>query len=177
MYIVPGMKLIPQQRTGSCWYACAQMLIHWRQERSQMSHLGLIPPELDAECQRLLDKNSGITNPQIVPMAKRLGLEVIPPMSIERSNLRDLLKTYGPLWVNGVKHITVIAGVYKYSPKWEARQILMYDPSPVGVGKVGWFNFQMRYEQGSAWHPDRRDTHPSVEATFLHCPQVYQPKY
>ena len=177
MYIVPGMKLIPQSRTGSCWYAAAQMLIQWRQERSQMSHQGLIPPDLDAECQRIYDNNQGITDPQIVPMAKRLGLKVVPPISIRQQDLRDILKTYGPLWVNGVSHITVIAGVYKYSPKWESRQILVYDPSPVGIGRVGWTNFTMRYERGSAWHPDRRDTSASVEATFLHCPQVYEPKY
>ena len=177
MYIVPGMKLIPQKRTGSCWYACAQMLIHWRQERSQMSHQGLIPPELDAECQRIRDNNIGITNPEIVPMAKRLGLEVIPPISINQANLKDLLRMYGPLWVNGVSHITVIAGVYKYSPKWRSRQFLMYDPSPVGIGRVGWFNFEMRYERGSRRHPDRRDTSASVEATFLHCPRVYEPTY
>jgi len=27
-YLVPGMKLIPQDKNMSCWYASAMMLVH-----------------------------------------------------------------------------------------------------------------------------------------------------
>ena len=30
MYLVPGMKLIAQQKNMSCWYASAQMVIQWK---------------------------------------------------------------------------------------------------------------------------------------------------
>lgn len=48
--VVQKVALIPQQLNMSCWYASARMLIRWREEKSQMSHLNLIDPALDAEC-------------------------------------------------------------------------------------------------------------------------------
>ena len=36
-YEVQGMTLITQAKTMSCWYASAQMLIKWRQDRAQQS--------------------------------------------------------------------------------------------------------------------------------------------
>ena len=80
-YIVQGMTLIPQNLNMSCWYASATMLIQWKMDQRQQSIGGLIPPELDAECQKIKDDNKGIANPQILKMAKRLGLEAIPPMT------------------------------------------------------------------------------------------------
>ena len=78
-YVVQGMTLIPQQLNMSCWYASAQMLIHWKMEQRQQSIMNLIPPELDAECAKIRDNNNGIQNPEILKMAKRIGLEAIPP--------------------------------------------------------------------------------------------------
>ncbi len=172
MYIVPGMKLIPQQLRMSCWYACARMLINWRQEQSKMSHMGLITPELDEECQRLRDVNGGINNSAIINMAQRLGLKTIPPMSVDGSRVSEWLRRYGPLWVNGVRHITVIAGIYKNPkhPKYDqSHQILVYNPAPMNIGETSWVNYEMWYEyEGSSF--TRRDTSASVKATFLHCP-------
>ena len=73
-YEVPGMTLIPQKLTMSCWYASAQMLIQWRQDLAKQSLSWLVPPDLDKQCATIRDGNAGIQNPQIVPMAKRLGL-------------------------------------------------------------------------------------------------------
>lgn len=109
-YEVYGIKLIPQQKTMSCWYASARMLIDWRMEKSRMSFANLLPPELDEKCRKIRDDNSGITNLQIIQMAKRLGLVAIPPMSPTPEAIENWLMTYGPLWVNGVKHIGVITG-------------------------------------------------------------------
>jgi Papain-like cysteine protease AvrRpt2 len=36
-YEVPGMTHIKQNMTMSCWYASAQMLIQWRQDKTQES--------------------------------------------------------------------------------------------------------------------------------------------
>jgi hypothetical protein len=122
-YEVPGMTLIPQKLAMSCWYASAQMLIQWRQDQAQQSLGWLVPPDLDAQCVGIRDGNAGIQNPQIVPMAKRLGLEAVPPLSPTPETLEKWLQMYGPLWVNGKTHIVVIAGI-----NTAALTVKVYDP-------------------------------------------------
>ena len=78
-YEVPGMTLIPQQDNMSCWYASAQMLIHWKMNKLRMCLMDLVPPELDAECRVIRDAGGGIVNPRILSMVKRLGLRAVPP--------------------------------------------------------------------------------------------------
>jgi Papain-like cysteine protease AvrRpt2 len=165
-YIVQGMKLIPQALNMSCWYASAQMLINWRQEESQQSIQGLVPPELDAECVKIRDANNGILNPEILKMAKRIGLEGIPPMSPTPEALEGWLKMYGPLWVNGKSHIVVIAGITNMP--FFGHYVKVYDPSPVNVGDVNWRSLSGWYVGNDV---DARDTGQDVETVFLHCPQ------
>ncbi len=166
-YEVFGMKLIPQQKTMSCWYASARMLINWRMEESQMSFANLIPPELDDQCKKIRDGNAGITNPQIIAMAKRLGLVPVPPMSPTPEALENWLFTYGPLWVNGKSHIVVIAGIKK---EGSSTKLKVYDPLPVNVGKIEWRDMMNWYAMGSSI--STRDTSASVQTVFLHCPKV-----
>ena len=166
-YIVPNMKLIPQTLSDSCWYASAQMLINWKQEQKQQSFKDLVPPEFDAECRNLRDDNDGINNPQIVAMAKRLGLKAVPPMSPTPGAIEGWLKNYGPLWVNGKKHIVVIAGIAPAGVL--GYQLLVYDPWDINVGKVVWRGMSDWYfgsDRSSA------DTGPRVEAIFLYCPEL-----
>lgn len=167
-YIVEKMTLIPQTLSMSCWYASAQMLINWKQEQRQQSIMGLIPPELDAECIKIRDANSGIGNPQIVKMAKRLGLVPIPPMSPTPAALEGWLQNYGPLWVNGKTHIVVIAGIMDIP--FMGTQLLVYDPSPINVGRIEFRSLQNWYAMGSS--VSSRDTGAGVETVFLHCPNI-----
>lgn len=166
-YEVPGMKLIPQQKTMSCWYASARMLINWRMEASQMSFANLIPPELDEQCKKIRDGNAGITNPQIITMAKRLGLVAVPPMSPTPAAIENWLVDYGPLWVNGKSHIVVIAGI---KPSGGSHSLKVYDPLPVNVGKIDWRDIGSWYAMGSSI--STRDTGATVQTVFLHCPKV-----
>ncbi|REJ78086.1 MAG: hypothetical protein DWQ47_17220 [Acidobacteria bacterium] len=166
MYIVPGMKLIPQPLNMACWYASTQMLIHWKMEQRQMSFANLIPPEHDAECAKLRDDNKGINNPQIVAMAKRIGLKAVPPLSPTAGAIEGWLKQYGPLWVNGRRHIVVMAGIM-YLPII-GHQVLVYDPWPPTIGKIEWRDLGDWYFNGSS--ASTRDTSASVEAVFLYCP-------
>lgn len=144
MYEVPGMKLIPQKLGMSCWYASARMLISWKQNRRQQSIQGLVPPELDARCRALRVADSGITNPQIITMAKRLGLVAIPPMSPTPALIEKWLRQYGPLWVNGKSHIVVMAGI-------KSDQVKIYDPLPVNVGNVSWRSISAWYLGGNQY--------------------------
>jgi hypothetical protein len=159
-YEVPGMTHIKQNMTMSCWYASAQMLIQWRQDRTQESLQWLVPPDLDAECAKIRDANAGLSNPQILPMAKRLGLQSVPPQSPTPEGLEGWLRTYGPLWVNGKTHIVVIAGI-----DTEAQTVKVYDPA-AGVDwrpLSTWYAFNKNA-------PDSRDTGSDVEAVFLYVP-------
>ncbi|RDB06310.1 papain-like cysteine protease family protein [Runella aurantiaca] len=159
-YTVPNMKLIPQDKGMSCWYASAQMLINWRREMYQMSEMGILDPSEDAGSKSIYALDSGIQNPQIISMAKRLGLVAVPPLSPTEDAIENWLFQYGPLWVNGISHIVVIAGI-------KAGNVLIYDPSPVNKGSIGWRSLDTWYVGNAV---DSRDTANSVQTVFLHCP-------
>jgi hypothetical protein len=165
-YVVPGMKLIPQSMTMSCWYASLQMLIKWKEEQQQKSFANLISPEFDAKCSQIRDANTGIVNPEIIKTAKRIGLKAVPPVSPTPEALEGWLKDYGPLWVNGKQHIVVIAGIM-WLPYLDY-MVLVYDPWPVNVGKIEWRSLSAWYAGGSS--PSSRDTGADVEAVFLYVP-------
>lgn len=166
-YIVPGMTLIPQQLNMSCWYASARMLLTWRMNRTQSCDGELVPPELDAQCKVLRDANNGITNPGLIAMAKRLGLRAVPPMSPLPELVERWLRSYGPLWVNGVSHITVIAGIRAGASG--GTEVLVYDPSPVNTGRINWRSYETWYINDGF---SGRDTSASVQTIFLHCPAL-----
>jgi hypothetical protein len=163
-YEVPGMTLIPQQLSNSCWYASTQMLIQWRQDRGQQSLGWLVPPDLDAQCVAIRDNNTGIVNPQIVAMAKRIGLQAVPPMSPLPETIENWLRSFGPLWVNGKTHIVVIAGI-----DTAKNMVKVYDPWPPTIGKVEWRSLMTWYAMGTS--PDSRDTAPDVQTVFLYVPR------
>jgi len=162
-YEVPGMTLIPQKMTMSCWYASARMLIQWKQDQSRQSLARLVPPEFDAQCVLIRDTNAGIQNPQIVPTARRLGLKEVPPESPTPDSLETWLRTYGPLWVNGKTHIVVIAGI-----DTQTLMVKVYDPSPINVGRIEWRSLVTWYAFGTS--ASTRDTGKDVEAVFLYVP-------
>jgi hypothetical protein len=164
-YIVEGMKLIPQELNMSCWYASAQMLIKWKEEKEQKSFAHLISPEFDTQCSQLRDNNKGIQNPQIIQMAERIGLKHVPPVTPTPEWIELWLKTYGPLWVNGKTHIVVIAGIAWFPGL--GYMLLVYDPAPVSVGRVEWRSIGWYTSGNSA---STRDTGKDVETVFLYVP-------
>jgi hypothetical protein len=154
------MKLIPQTMQMSCWYASARMVVQWRREKMLMSEANIEDPSEDATFEQWKAKDAGITDSQIVTLAKRLGLELVPPMSPSPEALESWLKTYGPLWTNGTRHITVIAGI-------RDSEVLIYDPWPPNKGVVDWRSLSKWYigtEAGS------RDVN-TVSGIFMHCPR------
>src|SRR5262249_26137803 len=107
-------------------------------------------------------------NPQIMTMAKRLGLRTVPPVCVTATEIERLLRIYGPLWVNCWTHIVVIAGINTF-----ALSLKVYDPAPVKVGSIGWRSFTGWYEWGSdpKTRGSARDTSEGVRATFLYIPR------
>lgn len=149
MYIVSGLKLIPQSKDRACWYASAQMLIQWKRGQQQMTLMDYNDP---SEVKMTADwevANGGITNPEIVKLAKALGLKAMPFITPTAQYLNHIIRTYGPLWTNGRAHIFVIGGI-----DLDREQFLIYDPWPVGFGKIEWRSF-VWYFSGNAY--DSRD--------------------
>jgi len=156
------MTMIKQQMNNSCWYASTEMLIKWRQERDRQSLAWLIPPEFDAECAQIRDSDKGILNPQIIEMAKRIGLKTVPPLSPTPAAIEHWLRVYGPLWVNGKTHIVVIAGI-----DTEDNTVKVYDPWP-GI-PIEWRSLETWYASGTS--PSTRDIGRDVNAVFLYIPE------
>ena len=165
-YVVPGMTLIPQDKTMSCWYASGQMLIQWRQNTNLMCERAHPDPALVKRWSKLYDKNPGINNDEIQAFANDLGLETVPPLTPTPAAIHQWLVDYGPLWVNGVAHITVIAGIRDTMSDVE---VLVYDPARPNKKHGEWRKFDQWYlfDRHSG-----RDTSGSVETVFLHAPAL-----
>ena len=161
-YVVPGMKLIPQDKTMSCWYASGFMLVAWHRNTVLMSEAGHPDPSQAKKWSKLYDANPGITNEQILDFAKDLNLEAVPPMSPTPAALEGWLKDYGPLWVNGKRHITVIAGIRDTGG---ALEVLVYDPAMPNKKHGEWRKLHEWYIMDSH---SGRDASGGVQTVFLH---------
>ena len=163
-YVVPKMKLIPQDKKMSCWYASGMMLIEWRRQTKMMSEAAHPDPSQVEKWQKLYRKDTGITNSKILSFAKDLGLKAIPPMSPSIATLTRWLRVYGPLWTNGSRHITVIAGIRGSGAETE---VLVYDPAARTKTRGEWRGL-VKWYVGNAH--SGRDSSGSVRTVFLHAP-------
>ena len=163
-YEVPGMKLMVQDKDMACWFASAMMVVNWQETRGG----GSMCVGLDQTTLNIYKANHGLTNDQIIPLAKRLGLVPVPPLSPTIEALLNWLHHYGPLWTNGKRHIVVIGGLRGDSQ--HGYEVKVYDPWP-GIG-VTWRTLAGWYTGFNAGgHPESsRDTGNDVEAVFLHAP-------
>ena len=159
-YLVPGMQLIPQTMQMACWYASARMVIQWRRNRMQACEENIEDPSEDPMLEQWKKRDAGITDVQIVTLAKRLGLELVPPICPTLGALESWLKTYGPLWTNGTRHITVIAGIREMD-------VQVYDPWPPNQGRIDWRSLSKWYIGTAA---DSRDVN-TQSGVFMHCPR------
>jgi Papain-like cysteine protease AvrRpt2 len=165
-YEVPGVNLLVQDQNMACWFASAMMVLNWKEQYrpGQANQCSAI----DRATIDLYKANKGIQNPQIIPLAKRLGLVPVPPMSPTIDALAGWLRTYGPLWTNGKQHIVVMAGIRR-TPRGDY-EVKIYDPWP-GNG-VGWRTLSGWYTGFDAgrYGASSRDAGADVEAVFLHAP-------
>jgi len=145
VYIVPNMRLIPQDMNMACWWASALMLATWGMQRRdpfEVDH-----PLYHRDLSSMHTANHGIPWAQMLSFARELGLTSIPPLQHAPTpeELVDLLVRYGPLWCDGRQlspsgslmgngHAVVIAGVIT-GPK---AAVLIYDPWPPRKGAIYW---------------------------------------
>jgi hypothetical protein len=155
-YVVPRMQLIRQTTTMGCWYASARMLVAWRRGRRQASDASVLDPSEDLVSAAQRAANTGITDAEIVGLAKRLGMKLVPPMSPTPEAIEQWLRDFGPLWTNGSTHITVIAGI-------RGDQLFVYDPaqsSPTWSPMAWYVGAQV----------DSRDVN-TTSGVFMHLPR------
>ena len=159
-YEVPGVELIVQDKTMACWYASAMMVVNWADGKRS------ICSNVEDQTISIYKANTGIQNPQIIPLAKRLGLVPVPALCPTVDALFNWLGCYGPLWTNGVRHIVVIAGIR--GDEGNGYDLKVYDPWPDnGISwrtLAGWYT---GFNPG-VYGASSRDTSNSVEAVFLH---------
>ena len=163
-YEVPDMELVVQDQNMACWYASAMMLILWKERNRPGSRCEMI----DDATVKLYQANQGIQNDEILPLAQRLGLRSVAPMCPTVDALHDWLRTHGPLWTNGTRHITVIAGIRGSDAS--GYEVKVYDPWP-GEG-VSWRTLSGWYTGFNAGQhsSSSRDGSVDVQAVFLHVP-------
>jgi len=164
LYTVASMKLIPQAKNMSCWYASGMLVIDWRRNSKQMTQLDHPDPSQVEEWQKLYNDNTGISNAKIMDFARDLGLRAVPPMSPTSEAIANWLRSYGPLWVNGKLHITVIAGIRDSGKETE---VLVYDPAKPAQLFGEWRSLAKWYINDPH---SGRDTSGGVKTVFLHAP-------
>ena len=156
-YIVPGLELIPQRLSESCWWACILMLERWRQNTQGVPLPGsILRGGMDA-----LYVNSGLPQASFPTVAQATGLTPVPG---DQTHLRSILtlesylRCVGPLILNGIavdrsgvpeiadshtgallRHAVVAAGT-ETSEILHPR-VLLFDPGPVNIGWRGWIPF------------------------------------
>ena len=163
------MQLITQKNNASCWFASAQMLIQWKRSVNAETLVGYRDPSEVKKVVTWEVAGQGLINPNVLRMAKLLGLKSIPPTCMALATLESYLRSYGPLWTNGKEHIVVIAGVDE-----TAGTLLVYDPWPPNTGKIEWRSFLDWYLGGMPPGPNdpdsSQDSGKRVRATFLYHP-------
>lgn len=131
-YAISDVPLIPQAKDMACWYASAQMLIRWRQERTQSCEMDHPDPSEDDILVERERANNGLAVNQVIDLAQRLGLEAVPPQTPTVEAVGGWLQRYGPVWFAGLfpsGHAVVITGILE--------DILMInDPWPPGKGTL-----------------------------------------
>jgi len=165
-YVVPNMVLITQDKANV-------LLVRKRADADPMAGAD-IPHDGDGPSRslagqawsQLYDKDPGIQNSQIPDFARDLGLKMVPPCLPTPEALLKWLQDYGPLWVNGQLHITVIAA---FAIPNKELEVLVFDPDPAyattkarGVAQLA---------RLVCFGPHRgRDTSAEVQTVFLYVP-------
>lgn len=163
-HVVPGAVHVAQDKDNSCWFASARMLVEWQRRRTGRSDPRVKDPAANPTWLKLYGDDTGITNDRIRSFARDIGLVPVPPMSPRPESVQDWLRRHGPLWVNGKRHITVIAGIR--GPADQA-EVLVLDPARPLEISGSWRKLREWYVL-DGW--SGRDTAGGVEAVFLHLP-------
>lgn len=105
----PDVELINQPTGMSCWAASAAMVVGWRDKVS------LDPAAIASGAGEWAAFTNGLNPADIPTLATAWGLAQEPGQCYNADGLRQLLQTYGPLWVGAAVpglHAIVVTGIY-----------------------------------------------------------------
>jgi len=172
------VELIPQPNGVSCWATAGAMVIGWR------DRVCITPETLADIAGRTTDRK--LSPNERRQFAEKIGLSCEEPQSYSVEGFRNLLETYGPLWVSVQigegGHAIVVTGMYSGgADNGSDTYIRISDPWDRVVGSPGaagdylsthntgsryilsWADFTREYEERASTAPDGR-----VNAQILH---------
>ena len=171
-----NVKLIPQDKSRACWYACAQMLLNWRWEQRGKPPAHDPTKTIQARTRHLF--NRGLPPKQTIEFVSDMGFRAVPQMPPLPAPLAEALRKYGPIMMiaNEIDHARVITGV-------SVTHVSLNDPAPVNVGSRKQITYeQFGLENVSATDKDLARTEPwkwpavirgepiQVPPTLMYCP-------
>lgn len=118
-YDVPGtFEPLVQPTAMACWATAATMLISWRDQASYP--ITTVCDMAGSQYRSYFDHDTGLSRDDKPAFLQRLGLQEEPPASYTIDAYRDMLRTYGPLWVTADVgspghvsiHARVLTGIY-----------------------------------------------------------------
>ncbi len=139
MYDVP---LIPQQTGMSCWAAGAAMLVSWR------DRISIDPSEIAAARGYWAQYQQGL-DPEDTGIFPVWGMVAEPAQTYTVEGFKQLLETYGPLWVASATpsaHIRVVTGL-RGDGTPEGTFVYINDPWERGMKSFRSSNRGSRYQE------------------------------
>lgn len=148
------VPLIPQYKTGSCWYASASMLAEWR-IRTKGGLGTMTHPNAHSDTKDMYKRNAAFLSVGSGALKRWLGLRDVP-MPKSHDDWPTTLTTYGPIWAAGMKHwdgtyghVVVIFGAADTG-------LLIMDPEPISQGREEWrtwASMEKYFEKGESMNP------------------------
>jgi hypothetical protein len=121
-----------EQLTGmSCWAAAAAMIVGWR------GCFAIESEEVAVGAGRWHAYRDGLEPRDVEAFARTWGLVVARPVEMSVAEIRQLLETYGPLWVGEASpglHVIVLTGMYGDATP-HGTFVRIADPWPIGSGE------------------------------------------
>jgi hypothetical protein len=129
------VPLVAQEKAYCCWHTASYMI--WLYSQGKTGRMG---PMNTARVAYARSDTSGISPPEFITLAKKVGLKPLPCKTQYTSkDLLGYLESHGPLWCAGYwfgcGHVIVLAGV-------DRGNVYFNDPDG-GVkksGTISWFN-------------------------------------
>jgi Papain-like cysteine protease AvrRpt2 len=118
-YDVPGtFEPLVQPNSMACWATVATMLVCWRDQASYS--IAAVCDTAGPKYRSYFDKNTGLARADKPAFLQRLGQQEEPPASYTIGAYKDMLRSYGPLWVTADVgspgtvsiHARVMTGIY-----------------------------------------------------------------
>lgn len=134
---ISNVPLVPQHKTGLCWYASATMLVGWRVKMKG----GLGPMTFPADHKEAKDmyaNNRSLLGFGAAALKGWFGMKEVP-VPTTQAEWAHTLSSNGPLWAAGKKHwngeayghVVVVFGVADTG-------LLINDPEPIWKGREEW---------------------------------------